>query len=451
MNNLPKITLAKKPTFIKVAEAINFYRLFATVEQKFETCFLFESLSEIQGEEERYSIIGFAPRHNVKAQGKTLFFDDTAYKTNNPYNLLKKIMPPPTVSPRFAGGLVGYLGYDCVNYFEPSLAVKTHPDFEQFKFGVYTDGLVHDKVTDETFYFHHGDSRLQLVKELVETQLVSDIEFKAKYVGDNMSAKAHAKVVATTKEAIRVGKIFQCEVGFKSKFKITGSSLGIYSKLRTVNPSPFMYYVKFGKQKLIGASPELLFSVKNDVMTTRPLAGSIRRGNNLTEDKQLARQLLSDKKELAEHSMLVDLHRNDLGKIAQPGTVKITSLMNIKKFSHVQHIESEVIGIKRPDTDMFSALAANFPAGTLSGAPKIEAIKIIDRNEVEPRGPYGGGVGYFGFNGDATLAIAIRSLFINGSNAFAQTSGGNVYDSTSENEYSEIQRKLGAMREVLGV
>lgn len=184
-------------------------------------------------------------------------------------------------------------------------------------------------------------------------------------------------------------------------------------------------------------------------MQTSPLAGTIKRGKNLYQDQKLARELLSDPKEKAEHNMLVDLHRNDLGKVAKFGTVKTRDLMSVKKFSHVQHISSEIAGILNKGEDMFSALAANFPTGTLTGAPKIEAIKIIDQNETCARGPYGGAVGHFGFNGDCTFAIAIRSLFLSDNYAYTQTSGGIVYDSKPDKEYDEIQKKLAAMKEVL--
>ncbi len=237
----------------------------------------------------------------------------------------------------------------------------------------------------------------------------------------------------------------------KTEYKIEGDALQIYERLRTVNPSPFMYYVKFNNKKIIGASPELLFSLRNGEMTTRPLAGTIRRGKDEKEDQQLARELLHDPKEIAEHNMLVDLHRNDIGRVAQFGTVKVRDLMSIKRFSHVQHISSEVVGIIRLEDDMFSGLASNFPMGTICGTPKVETIKIIDANEPEARGPYGGGVGHFGFNGDCTFALALRSLFVSDVYAYAQTSGGIVYDSVPEKEYDEIQRKLAAMRKVLAV
>jgi anthranilate synthase component 1 len=210
-----------------------------------------------------------------------------------------------------------------------------------------------------------------------------------------------------------------------------------------------MYYLKFKNKKIIGASPELLFSLRDGEMTTRPLAGTIRRGKTEMEDQQLARTLLNDPKERAEHNMLVDMHRNDIGKVARFGTVRIKDLMTVKKFSHVQHISSEISGIIRPNEDMFSGLASNFPMGTVCGTPKVETLKIIDSNEPEARGPYGGGVGHFGFNGDCTFALALRSLFISDNYAYAQTSGGIVYDSNPEKEYDEIQRKLAAMKAVL--
>ncbi|MBI2430917.1 MAG: anthranilate synthase component I family protein, partial [Candidatus Levybacteria bacterium] len=270
-----------------------------------------------------------------------------------------------------------------------------------------------------------------------------------RFLGDTLTKKTHKKIVAEVKEEIKKGNVFQCEVGLKSEFEVEGNTLQIYEKLRKVNPSPFMYFVKFGNKKIIGASPELLFGLRNGEMTTSPLAGTIRRGKNEGEDQKLARTLLSDKKEQAEHNMLVDLQRNDMGKVAQFGTVKVRDFMSVKRFSHVQHISSEIVGIIKKGEDAFSALASNFPTGTLTGAPKIEAMKIIDRNEPQARGPYGGAVGHFGFNGDCTFAIAIRSLFISGNYAYTQTSGGIVYDSVAEKEYREIQRKLAAMKEAV--
>ncbi|OGI66619.1 hypothetical protein A2642_00165 [Candidatus Nomurabacteria bacterium RIFCSPHIGHO2_01_FULL_39_10] len=363
-------------------------------------------------------------------------------------------MPPPNMAKEYAGGLIGYMSYEALNYFESFPKIKIHKHFDQFMFGVYTDGLILDKLTNELVYFYHNKSRMNLVKKVLASK-VKNNKLKISFIRDSLSKEEYAKIVEKVKKHIIEGNTFQCEVGFKNEYNISGNTLEIYKNLRVINPSPFMYYLKFGDKKVIGASPELLFSLRDKEMTTKPLAGTIKRGKNEKEDQHLARTLLSDPKEKAEHMMLVDMHRNDIGKVARFGTVKIKDLMNIKKFSHVQHISSEIVGLLKSDEDMFSSLASNFPVGTVSGTPKIETIKIIDSNEPEARGPYGGGVGSFGFNGDCTFALTIRSIFIYGKNgqekAYTQTSGGIVYDSQTEKEYEEIERKLSAMKKALNL
>jgi anthranilate synthase component 1 len=256
-------------------------------------------------------------------------------------------------------------------------------------------------------------------------------------------------MVKIVKEEILAGNTFQTVVGIQNEFNVEGDAVELYSRLRKVNPSPFMYYLKFGKTKIIGASPELLFGMRQKEMQTFPLAGTIKRGNTAREDLELAKILLNDKKEIAEHKMLVDLHRNDLGRVSRFGSVKVRNFMDVKRFSHVQHISSEVVGLLHPRDDVFSALASVFPAGTLTGAPKIESMKIIDRLEKYPRGPYGGALGHFGFNGDGTFAIPIRTIFINGNYGFTQAGSGIVADSSAEAEFDEIARKLAPMKEVL--
>jgi anthranilate synthase component I len=447
MNKLPKIKISQKPIYKKFAEDVDFYKLFVKIEQEFEKCFIFESLGD-EGKFSRYSIIGFDPEHIISARENSLTIDDRVYHVKNPYQSLRDIMPEKSIAREYAGGMVGYLSYEALNYFEPSLDLEPHDKFDQFMFGVYTDGLILDKVTGELFYFYYDKDRSGLIKKLVGKQ-ISTRELKTKFLGDALNKNKHRKIVNKVKEQIIAGNTFQCEVGFKSEYLLEGDSLVVYDRLRKVNPSPFMYYIKFGKKKIIGASPELLFSLRDGEMTTRPLAGTIKRGENEKEDMQLARMLLNDSKERAEHAMLIDLHRNDIGRVALFGTVKVRDLMTIKKFSHVQHISSEIVGIIKKDEDMFSALASNFPMGTVSGTPKVETIKIIDRNEKDPRGPYGGGVGHFGFNGDCTFALPLRSLFVAGNYAFTQTSSGVVFDSIPENEYEEVLNKLAAMRKVL--
>lgn len=449
MPQLPKLTLPRKPTYRTLARDVELPDLFRSIERQFATCFMFEALGD-EGRSTRYSIIGFDPAHIVSARESALTVDGATFTVENPYYALRELMPPPSIARDYAGGLVGYLSYEAFNYLEPAVRVKAHKQFEQFMFGAYTDGLLFDKLTNDLVYFFHDQDRSGIVKELLSRSTPVG-SFKAHHPKDGLTKEEHATVVETVKEQIRAGNTFQCEVGFKTRYRVTGDTFAIYEQLRRVNPSPFMYYLKFGEQKIIGASPELLFSVHDGQMTTRPLAGTIRRGATELEDRQLARQLLHDPKEIAEHTMLVDMHRNDIGKIARFGTVRINDLLTIKKFSHVQHISSEISGLIKPDEDMFSALASNFPMGTVCGTPKIESIKIIDSNEPEARGPYGGGVGYFGFNGDARFALALRSLFLNGNDAYGQASGGIVYDSVPEREYDEVQRKLAAIKQVLTI
>ena len=453
------IDIPSKPQRIKLTQDIDFFALFKRIEHVFNTCYLLESLGE-DSHMSRHHAIGFDPVMTIAALDRTTLAitdNKTAetkhYQTDNPYQLLRTITPQHVIARDQTGGLVGYLGYDSVNFFEPSVNAKPSDDFEPFKFGVYLDGLTLDKMTGEIFYFYYPteqqNNRIEQIKALINMPIPIYEPPTVEFLGDGMSKDEHAKVVMQVKEDIISGRIFQCEVGFKSKYRIAGDKMPIYEKLRAVNPSPHMYFMKFAQQCIIGASPELLFRLRQGEMETYPLAGTAKRGVDEVEDRQLARALLNDAKEIAEHNMLVDLHRNDIGRVARFGTVKVRNLMDIKRFSHVQHISSEIVGILHPDEDMFSALASNFPAGTLSGAPKIEAIKVINELEPDGRGAYGGALGSFNFNGDCIFAIPIRSLFINGESAYAQTCGGNVYDSNPDDEYLEIQRKLSAMKVVL--
>lgn len=447
MNRLPKIQLKTKPTYLKFAEGIDLFGLFQKIEQQFENCFIFESLGE-QGHLSRYSILGFDPKYIITTSGKDFLFNDKVFKLKNPYYALREVVPQNAISKNYAGGLIGFLSYEAINLFESSLNIKQHKLFPLFKFGVYLDGIVLDKLTNELYYFYYDQNRLEDIKKLMKKTLKKK-SLKVKFVQDTLSKDEHKKIVNLVKDEIIAGNTFQCEVGFKSEFEVKGNYLEIYKRLRIVNPSPFMYYLKFGRQIIIGASPELLFRLKDGDMETFPLAGTIKRGQTDEEDAQLARLLLNDPKEIAEHNMLVDLSRNDLGRVGKFGTVKVRSLMDIKKFSHVQHLSSEITGIIKNDEDMFSALISNFPMGTVTGTPKIETIKIIDRNELDARGPYGGAIGHFGFNGDCTFALPLRSLFISGNYAYTQTCSGIVYDSIPEKEFDEVSRKLQAMKEVL--
>jgi len=456
INKKPKkIIIQGKPKYVKIGDEYDFFQLFIKIEQNFKNCFLFESLGE-ESNISRYHIVGFNPKYIVYSEQKDqLIIEDTSngkiekYVCDNPYYELRTIIPQNIISRKYAGGLVGFIGYDSINFFEDNLNITKNNNFESFKFGVYLDGLIFDQMTGEIFYYYYEDNKIEILNDILKQTYKFNKNVDCKFIKNSMTKEDHRKAVLKIKEDIKNGLIFQCEVGFKSHYRIKGNLTEIYSKLRSLNPSPHMYFMKFDDQVIIGASPELLFRLKNGEMETFPLAGTTKRGSNKEEDLKLARELLNDSKEIAEHNMLVDLHRNDLGRVAKFGTVKVRNLMDIKKYSHVQHISSEIAGIINENEDMFSALASNFPAGTLSGAPKIEAMKIINEIEEDGRGPYGGAIGQFGFNGDCTFAIPIRSLFIKGEEAYAQTCGGNVYDSDPDKEYQEIERKLEAMKIVL--
>jgi anthranilate synthase component 1 len=448
-----KILLPRKPKYVTLTSDCDFFGLFKKIEKRFDNCFMLESLGE-DSHISRHSIIGFDPEKILWAQGKHLHIesrsgDTETYEADNPYYLLREICPQNILSRVYAGGLTGYLGYDAMNYFEPTLSLQASDMFDAFRFGLYKDGLILDKMTGEVIYFYYDDDRTELVNELLAAPIPANGPLEITAAGDSMGRQEHAEAVAKVKQDIIDGKIFQVEVGFKKWFDLEGDTIGIYEKMREVNPSPQMYYLKFGSQKVIGASPELLFRLRQGEMETFPLAGTAKRGATAKEDTDFARALLNDPKEIAEHNMIVDLHRNDIGRVARFGTVKVRALMDIKRFSHVQHISSEIVGIIAPEHDMFSALASNFPAGTLTGAPKIEAMKIIDDLESDGRGPYGGAVGQFSFNGDCNFAIPIRSLFAKGNKAYVQTCGGNVYDSNAEDEFEEIQRKFAGTKKVL--
>lgn len=452
---IPK--LPAKPTYVPFETELDFFTLFGRIEQRYASCFLLESLGE-QSYDSRYSVIGFEPEFDFIARGVTLEIHSGGkaerVETANPYLYLREILPSQVLSRSYAGGLVGYLSYDAVNYFEPTVKLRVHPDFPSLHMGLYTDGLLHDKMTGRTTYFYFLTDRQKMLHDTLSAPR-PEMTTKVKLTGQTKSESKHNKMVLEAKNEISEGNTFQVQIGLAENYQVDGDWLNIYSALRNINPSPHMFFMKFTDgnttRRLVGASPELLYRQRQGEMESFPLAGTTRRGKTPAEDQELVKALLSDPKEIAEHNMLVDLHRNDLGRVARFGSVKVRRIFDVKKFSHVQHISSEVVGLIHPKEDMFTALASSFPAGTLSGAPKIESMKIIDRIENEPRGPYGGAVGHFGFNGDSTFAIPIRTIFGVDDKAFIRASGGVVYDSTPDGEYQEIQNKLAATRQALGV
>ncbi|HEX3081881.1 MAG TPA: anthranilate synthase component I family protein, partial [Candidatus Saccharimonadia bacterium] len=227
--NLPRLTIAQKPTYRKLAAGTDAYELFRAVEQAYETCFLFESLGE-PGFASRYSVLGFAPQHHVSARGHKLTLDGQTFVVDNPYYALRDLMPAPTLSRQYAGGLVGYLGYDAVNYMEPGVVVKTHPDFDQFAFDVYTDGVVFDTMTGEFTYFYYDEDRSAELAKLIG-QAPPRAQYSATFLGDSLTREQHQAAVEAVREEILAGNIFQCEVGYKSKYRLKGNTFGIYGKL----------------------------------------------------------------------------------------------------------------------------------------------------------------------------------------------------------------------------
>lgn len=448
---LPDLKLPRKPTYLKLDAGIDFFHLFRTIESECNVCFFLESLGDGDSDS-RYSVIGFDPDAVIRGlPGKLQYItrDVLEIPTENPFHALARWMPQNIISRQYSGGLVGYLNYEAMNFFEPVLDLEWHPDFDPFRFGVYTDGLVLDKMTGEVYYVYFHTDRSERVRTWLNAESAGIADFQLRPLGQSRSEREYHAMVKETIEEIRSGNTFQCQIGLLEEYASSGHPMAVYDELRRINPSPHMFYIKFDDRVQIGASPELIFRLRQGEMETYPLAGTTKRGTSAAEDVQLARVLLNDPKEIAEHNMLVDLHRNDLGRVARPGTVKVRRLMDAKKFSHVQHISSEVVGIIRKDCDMFDGLRSTYPAGTLSGAPKIESMKIIERIEQSPRGPYGGAVGHFGWNGDSTFAIPIRSLFMAGDKLTIRASAGIVYDSTPEGEYQEIQRKLAGMKAAL--
>ncbi|MCS7205821.1 MAG: anthranilate synthase component I family protein [Leptospiraceae bacterium] len=451
---LPDIQIPQKPEILPLEHDIDFLGLFEKIDSEFSYCFFLESLGD-RTPHSRYSVIGFDPEAVIVGERHLLRWiksnERIEIETKNPYDYLASWFPKNKISKTYSGGLVGYLGYDATVYFEPKLSLKPHPNFPLFMFGLYLDGLVHDTYTGETFYFFYKENRIKEILELIKKPAPHH-SLKVRFLQQSVTQEKHREMVLLTKEEIYKGNTFQCQIGFQKNYEVQSNSLiPFYKQLRIINPSPHMFYLKFRDKYIVGASPELIFRLRNGEMETFPLAGTIHRGKTYEEDIQLARKLLNDPKEIAEHNMLVDLHRNDLGRVAKPGTVKVRHLMDIKKFSHVQHISSEVVGLIRNNLTMFDGLASVFPAGTLSGAPKIESMKIIERIEDSPRGPYGGAVGHFGFDGNCTFAIPIRTFFVSGELGFTRASSGIVYDSVPEKEYEEIQRKLSALDKSLEV
>jgi anthranilate synthase component 1 len=406
-------------------------------------CFLLETLADKdQPQTTGQSYIGVAPEQHFAALEGKFYADGKQQKTVNPYESLKQQIKFDNRLPGgYVGGLVGYFSHEAINYSEPTLKFPYQREFFDFEFARYDDGLVFHRGQPPE-YFHYGKDR----SDLYEKHSTDSEKLKINFIRAAKDAQQYGAMIDKAREDIQNGRVFQVVLANKYEYGFSGDLLELYRELRRINESPFMFFLKFGNTITLGASPELLTHASPDGRVyLEALAGTIRRGQTDAEDAELAKELLADEKEIAEHSMLVDLARNDVGRISQIGSVKIDDLMYIKRLSHVQHISSIVSGKLQPGHDAFDALAASFPAGTLSGAPKIEAIKMIRELEGYERGPYGGAIGYFSYNGDAVHAVNIRSVSAVGNKLFLHSGSGIVYDSRAEREYQEISEKKAAM------
>tara|TARA_B100000809_G_scaffold226340_1_gene237902 strand:- start:721 stop:2076 length:1356 start_codon:yes stop_codon:yes gene_type:complete len=421
------------------------FEIYNKISRNYPYSFLFESLT---GPEElsETSIMGFDPEFIVKGyyDKVTIQNRDGSIKTistPDPLNTIKDLVQETTdQSYRYLGGAVGIINYDSIRLWEN---IPKHHDTSEpiMEFGIYSDGILFDNKKRKSLYFYYDKNRVDEIKSS-ESKFE---DFTISKITNNLNEEEFSKIVNKAKKYIYDGDVFQVVLSRKFSFEADGDYLKVYQKLRSLNPSPYLYHLKMNEKTVIGSSPEMLLRVTNDQVETFPIAGTRKITNNDKKNEEMKQELISDEKELAEHTMLVDLGRNDIGKVCEYGSVHVKELMEVKKFSHVQHMVTHVVGKLGKDYDMYDAFRAVFPAGTVSGAPKVRAMEIIDELEPESRGPYAGAIGYFSFNGCCDFAIAIRSIFANGNLGFVQAGAGIVFDSVSENELKETEHKANAM------
>ena len=442
-------------------------------------------LESVEGGERlaRYSFLGSDPFLIFQSKGDTATITENgqtetialAAGTRDPLHVLKELLarytyvPSPTLPP-FVGGAVGMIAYDTVRFFEKLPTLATDDLQIDDCFFLFTDALlVFDNAKHNVLALCNAriapgedpgaayDAAVLKVEDLLARLKAPSpasssaphpstvAEAGGAFVSNRTEADYKAAVLKA-KEYIAAGDTFQAQVGQRLSKTLHADPFDVYRALRSINPSPYMFYLDFGDTKLIGASPEILVGEHNREITIRPIAGSRHgRGATPAEDDAIAADLLADEKERAEHIMLVDLARNDIGRVAQYGTVTVDELMVIEKYSHVMHIVSEVTGTLRGGLDAFDALRASFPHGTATGAPKVRTMEIIEELEPTRRGAYAGGVGYFSFSGHMDLALTIRTAVVKNGTIYAQASGGVVADSVPEFEYRETLAKMRAL------
>lgn len=480
------IRLSKRHNLIPVARSLMAdtetpIRIFHRLHER-QYAFLLESV-EGGVNWARYSFIGTDPFVTIRGKNGRLEIWERGRGTRHPENgsdpiaaikeLISRYSSPPIPDlPRFTGGAVGFFGYDLLQYYE-RLPAHRNDDlqmddirfmfcdqiiaFDHVKQHIRVIANVHvpegaDVAEVERVYQETCDRIDRMILELRKPQYVPpmapaplpDDDFLDR-VRSNVDRETFLANVEAAKRYIYQGDIFQVVLSQRFEMETKATPLHVYRVLRTLNPSPYMYYLKLDEEVIVGASPELLVRVEGTRVQTRPIAGTRPRGRDEAEDEALARELLNDQKELAEHLMLVDLGRNDLGRVAEYGSVKCDTFMEIERYSHVMHIVSNVSGKMREDKDFFDALLSCLPAGTVSGAPKIRAMEIIAELENEARGAYAGAIGYLGFSGNMDTCITIRTIFFRGGKAYVQAGAGIVYDSVPEREYDETRNKAKGM------
>ncbi|MBF0492425.1 MAG: anthranilate synthase component I [Deltaproteobacteria bacterium] len=445
--------------------------------QNEKDCFLFESL---EGGEKwgRYCFLGFSPRlllTSVQDQWTLIARKDLRQKNLNgkgdPLEIIKQqlsqyhLVADPRL-PKLCGGAVGFLSYDLARLYEKLPDAKTKASvFADCYFGIYDQMIIFDHLRHQLFLVLNVfvdpstplkklyAKALQQLKEM-QTRVQKPLSIKNKKAlsvkkinwKTLMEDKKFSKAVLQAKEYINAGDIFQVQISRQWTAKAKLDSVTLYRSLRALNPSPYLFYLKMGDSALIGSSPEIMVRLEDRKATLRPIAGTRRRGHNPADDVYMEEDLMKDPKERAEHIMLVDLGRNDLGRVCTAGTVKVTELMEVERYSHVMHLVSNVEGELAAGQDAFDLIRASFPAGTLTGAPKIRAMEIIEELEPIRRGPYGGCVGYIDFSGNSDLAITIRTIAQHKDQLYIQSAGGVVYDSTPELELKETENKSRAVK-----
>lgn len=431
-------------------------------------CYMLESIEDNRNWG-RYTFLGYEPKMEITCTNSRLVIKGEKkleVLTSNPGQYIREILNDYKSKkydylPTFTGGLVGYFSYDYIKYAEHSLNLDSK-DEEHFK---DVDLMLFDKV----IAFDHFRQKIILIQNVKLENIENDYDkavkelekmielitnYKAKEIPKGRKTSdyrylfeedEYKKKVEITKNHIKEGNIFQLVLSNRIEADYEGSLFDTYRTLRTLNPSPYMFYFSSGDIEMAGASPETLVKVTNGEVRTFPLAGTRPRGKDDEEDKKLEKELLADEKELSEHNMLVDLGRNDLGKICKYGSVKVEKYMEIQRYSHVMHIGSTVYGKIKDDKDAVDAIEAVLPAGTLSGAPKIRACKIINKLENNKRGVYGGAIGYLDFSGNMDTCIAIRLAFKKNGKVFIRSGAGIVADSVPENEFKECINKAKAV------